>query len=156
MCIQDYEDRMEGVYAQDELNIWANAPFSLLSKSSVQKGGPYFGELTVVYIVHKMFCFFLQEPPVKNPKLGELTDRIYALSFVQSYSVFLPTQLPGLYPAAWAAALPGQEKVWDPEHTIINRFSVLTTVEPCRHHSTADTYPENSESPDSYSVHFST
>ena len=36
---QDYEERREGVYARDELNIRANAPFPLLSKSSVEKGG---------------------------------------------------------------------------------------------------------------------
>ena len=37
-----------GVYAQDELNIQANAPSPLLSKSSVLKGGgAHFQELTV-------------------------------------------------------------------------------------------------------------
>ena len=37
--IQGYEEWREGVYAQNELNIRAKAPFPLLSKSSVQKGG---------------------------------------------------------------------------------------------------------------------
>ena len=32
MRIQDYKERREGAYAPDELNIWANAPFPLLSK----------------------------------------------------------------------------------------------------------------------------
>ena len=36
--LQDYKEQREGVYAWDELNIWANAPFPLLSKNSVQKG----------------------------------------------------------------------------------------------------------------------
>ena len=45
--IQDYEERREGAYARDELNVRANAPYPLLSKSSVQKGGAYFRELTV-------------------------------------------------------------------------------------------------------------
>ena len=44
-CIQDYEERREGAYARDELNIRANAPSPLLSKSSVQKGGRIFGSL---------------------------------------------------------------------------------------------------------------
>ena len=35
--IQDYEERREGVYARDKLNIQPNAPSPLLSKSSVQK-----------------------------------------------------------------------------------------------------------------------
>ena len=47
---QDYEERREGAYARDELNIRANAASQLLSKSSVQKGGAYFLELTV-YVV---------------------------------------------------------------------------------------------------------
>ena len=47
--IQGYEERREGAYARDELNIHANAPSPLLSKSSVQKGGgAYFRELTVM------------------------------------------------------------------------------------------------------------
>ena len=37
--IQDYEEWMEGLYERDKLNIRANAPSPLLSKSSVQKGG---------------------------------------------------------------------------------------------------------------------
>ena len=36
--IQDYEEQREG-YAQDELNIRANAPSPLFSKRSVQKEG---------------------------------------------------------------------------------------------------------------------
>ena len=37
--IQDYDERREGAYVRDELNIRANAPPpQLLSKSSVQKG----------------------------------------------------------------------------------------------------------------------
>ena len=37
--IEDYEKRRERAYARNKLNIRANAPFPLLSKSSVQKGG---------------------------------------------------------------------------------------------------------------------
>ena len=44
---RDYEERREGAYVRDELNIQANAPSPCLSKSSVQKGGAYFRELTV-------------------------------------------------------------------------------------------------------------
>ena len=40
--IQDYEEWREGAYARDELNIRANAPSLLLSKSSVQKWGGVF------------------------------------------------------------------------------------------------------------------
>ena len=47
-----YEERREGAYVRDELNIGANAPFPLLSKSSVQKGGGYFRELTVHAKIH--------------------------------------------------------------------------------------------------------
>ena len=36
---QDHEERREGAYAQDELDIRANAPSPLLPKSTVQKGG---------------------------------------------------------------------------------------------------------------------
>ena len=44
VLIQDYEEWREGAYARDELNIQANAPSLLLSKSSVQKwGGGIFG-----------------------------------------------------------------------------------------------------------------
>ena len=49
--IQGYEERREGAYARDELNIRANAPSPLMSKSSVQKGGAYFRELTVYELV---------------------------------------------------------------------------------------------------------
>ena len=41
-------ERREGAYARDKLNIQSNAPSLLLSKSSVQKGGAYFWELTVL------------------------------------------------------------------------------------------------------------
>ena len=44
---QDHEERREGAYARDELNVPANAPSPLLPKSSVQKGEAYFRELTV-------------------------------------------------------------------------------------------------------------
>ena len=45
VSIQDYEEQREG-YAQDELNIRANAPSPLFSKRSVQKGGRHiFGSL---------------------------------------------------------------------------------------------------------------
>ena len=39
-----------GTFAQDKMNIWANAPSPLLPQSSVQKrgGGAHFGELTVL------------------------------------------------------------------------------------------------------------
>ena len=40
--IKDCEERREEAYAQDELNIQANAPSPLLPQSSVQKGGAYF------------------------------------------------------------------------------------------------------------------
>ena len=44
--IQDYEERREGAYARDKLNIRANDPSPFLSKSSVQKGGGHiFGSL---------------------------------------------------------------------------------------------------------------
>ena len=47
-CIQDYEEWREGVYAQDELNVRANPPSPLLSKSSVKKvEGSYFWEITL-------------------------------------------------------------------------------------------------------------
>ena len=47
--IQDYEERREGAYARDELNIRANTPSPLSSKSSLHKGGEtYFQELTVI------------------------------------------------------------------------------------------------------------
>ena len=157
MCIQDYEERMEGAYAQDELNIWANVPSSLLSKSSVQKGGSYFWELTVVYIIHMCTkCFVLFSFRSHQWKIlswvSWLTEYMHChlynhilyfflLSF-QVYTQQLEQQ-------------PSQAKRRFEIQCIINRFSVLTTVEPCRRHSTADTYPENSESPDSYSVHFS-
>ena len=45
--IQDYEERRERAYARDELNVQANAPSPLLSKSGVQKGGVHFQELTL-------------------------------------------------------------------------------------------------------------
>ena len=51
VCIQDYEERREGVYAQDELSIQANTPSPLLPRSSVQNGRPYFWELTVHAVV---------------------------------------------------------------------------------------------------------
>ena len=38
------------MYARDEINIRANAPSPLLPQSSVQKGGTYFHELTVISI----------------------------------------------------------------------------------------------------------
>ena len=49
--IQDYEELREG-YAQDKLNIRANAPSPLFSKSSVQKGlgAHIFGSLRYQYI----------------------------------------------------------------------------------------------------------
>ena len=49
-----YEERREGAYVRDELNIGANAPFPLLSKSSVQKGGVIFGSLRYMqrYTLH--------------------------------------------------------------------------------------------------------
>ena len=47
---QDYDKWREEAYARDELNIRANAPSPLLSKSSVQKRGAYFWELTVLGI----------------------------------------------------------------------------------------------------------
>ena len=52
MRIQDYkyEERREGAYARGKLNIQANAPSPLFPKSSVQKGGAYFRELTVVHL----------------------------------------------------------------------------------------------------------
>ena len=44
--IQGYEEWREGVFARNELNIRAKAPFPLLSRSSVQRGGgAYFGSL---------------------------------------------------------------------------------------------------------------
>ena len=46
--IQDYKEQREEAYAQEKLNIRANAPSPLSSKSSVQKGGAYFRELMVV------------------------------------------------------------------------------------------------------------
>ena len=61
-CIQDYEKWREGAYAQDKLNIRANAPSPLLSKLVCKKGGAYFWELMVLHntYVHKMlFVFFL-------------------------------------------------------------------------------------------------
>ena len=39
---QNYEERREGAYVRDKLNIQANAPSPLLSKKSVQKGGGIF------------------------------------------------------------------------------------------------------------------
>ena len=43
--IRDYAEWREGTYARDEYS--SNTPSSHLSKSSVQKGGAYFWELTV-------------------------------------------------------------------------------------------------------------
>ena len=66
-CIQNYEykEQREGAYAQDKLNIRANASSPLFSKISVQKGGTYFWELTVIvvwfnlhYLVDHRNCFF--------------------------------------------------------------------------------------------------
>ena len=58
MRTQDHEEWREEAYARDELNIRANAPSPLLPKSSVQKGGAYFRELTVHVIVE---CSLLQD-----------------------------------------------------------------------------------------------
>ena len=56
-CIQGYKERREGVYVRDKLNIRANAPSPLLSKSSVQKGGAYFWELTVRALkINLIYC----------------------------------------------------------------------------------------------------
>ena len=46
--IQGYKERREGAYALDELNIRANAPSPLLSKSSAQTGRSIFGSLRYV------------------------------------------------------------------------------------------------------------
>ena len=61
----EYEERREGAYARDKLNIRANASSPLFSKISVQKGGTYFWELTVIvvwfnlhYLVDHRNCFF--------------------------------------------------------------------------------------------------
>ena len=52
-CIQDYEKRREGAYAQDELNIWANTPLPtfICIKSSVQKGGVFAGAYGNIFVV---------------------------------------------------------------------------------------------------------
>ena len=42
VCIQDYKERREGVYARDELNIQANAPHFCL-KVVCKKGGVFSG-----------------------------------------------------------------------------------------------------------------
>ena len=39
--IQNYDDLREGAYARDKLNIQANTPSLLLSKSHVQKGAHF-------------------------------------------------------------------------------------------------------------------
>ena len=49
--IQNYDDLREGAYARDKLNIQANAPTLLLSKSHVQKGA-HFQELTVIAVLY--------------------------------------------------------------------------------------------------------
>ena len=61
----EYKEQREGAYAQDKLNIRANTSSPLFSKISVQKGGTYFRELTVIvvwfnlhYLVDHRNCFF--------------------------------------------------------------------------------------------------
>ena len=62
--IQGYEER-ERAYAQDEVNIRANAPSPGLSKSNVQKGGRrgvFFGSLRYIIIYTLVKCISLSKP----------------------------------------------------------------------------------------------
>ena len=60
VCIRDCR---EGVYAQDKLNIQANAPSPLLPQTSVQNqvgGGAYFWELVYIsYISYIIYIFYV-------------------------------------------------------------------------------------------------
>ena len=63
--IQGYEERKEGAYARDAVNIRANAPAPVLSKSSVQKGGRrgvFFGNLRYIIICALVKCISLTTP----------------------------------------------------------------------------------------------
>ena len=63
--IQGYEERKEGAYARDEVNIRANAPRPVLSRSSVQKEGRrgvFFGSLRYIIICTLVKCISLTTP----------------------------------------------------------------------------------------------
>ena len=53
---QDYEELKEGAYAQDELNIRANAPCFCLKVVRKKGGGVYFRELTILSTYILVLC----------------------------------------------------------------------------------------------------
>ena len=120
--------------------------------------------LHYMYVCAQNMLFFLQEPPVKNPKLGELTDRVHAQSFVQSYSVFSSYSASRFTSSSSSLSSspprPREGSRFRTDMLVYHRFSVCTTVET----RLMDTLQQRtpmikltiSESPDSPSVHFNT
>ena len=81
--IEYCEEWKEGVYAQDELNVRANAPSPLMPQSSVQNGGAYFQEHLVNAVVHDYYVYACH-------CLCKLIDRsFYYIGDVFSYYWFI-------------------------------------------------------------------